>query len=73
MPSFCTDLGSVKIFSTSNIMIMEGSYTVDTIYVDSVTLTWTVTKNTGNITNPVWTALTTSEKSNLMGMSLYTA
>lgn len=67
--SFCLTFGSVKIFSTSNILILDGSYNqVD--YVDSSQVLWKVYKNTGNFTNPIWSSLTASETSNLDGESI---
>lgn len=67
VPAFCISFGTVKIFSASNNIIVQGSYTNTGSYIDSVSYNWTVYKNTGNLTYQVWSSLSTSEKSLLTG------
>ena len=65
--SFCNDSGAVKIFSASNMMILDGTYVAGSSFIDSVTYAWTVYKNIGGPINQQWATLSTSEKINLEG------
>lgn len=67
MPLFCSDYGSVKIFSTSNIMMMDGSYVYPAPNLKVLSYSWTLYKQESNTTHAYWTALTASELANLDG------